>query len=1205
MSEYIVGRGGSSSGSSSRAAIEDPNTLRSKSFAQGVDLLGEGEWEEVCVGGLKGLYLDDTVVETADGIKNFSGITIETRSGTVDQARLSVAGTSTESSTAVGIEMKYNQPVTVTVAGESIDYIRAVVAVSALNQTNTSTGDINGTSVSYKIEYNSADNTTWRTVPNSDSSTFSPVSYLENTDYTGYNLYEIQFTVFPASWYVDNSEGGFERTAPCYYQYQISEDAGVTWKTLRSDTVSENTVVSHTYETTTGTSIRFRILTSTPASFNVEGTQIRASYSAVSDFLVGTYAVNTGIQVIEGKTTTSYEREHAFRVYGDSPFGVRITRLTADSTSSYLVNATVFQSITTVVEEKFTYPFSVLVGWSVDATQFSSIPSRSFMCKMSRIKIPSNYDPIERTYSGLWDGSFKIAWSDNPAWCFRDLITNTRYGLGQRVTEDMVDDAALYQIAKYCDEYVPNGSGGYEPRFTCNLILQDQAEAWQVISDMASIFNGITYWSNGTIIPVQDSPKEASYAFNNTNVIGGEFTYAGSNRDTRYNAVYVTWNDPTDMYRQAVEFVSDDDLITSMGYLNATSVTAFGCISRGQATRVGKWYIYSNNLETESVTFVAALEGMVPVPGEIIKISDTLRSSTRLGGRIVSVDGTTVTLDKEIEFDLARQYTVGVILANGKLEDRTFNHSGSSSMIEIDSAFSEDVAKNSIYVISDDNVPEKLFRVLSVTDKGDWTFQITAATYNPTKYDYIEKDEPLGGTIPEYVAVGNITTVETKELLYSDGVSIKNKLIVSWQAPKKAVRYDLYVKAPDGTRKDAVGISDLSYELLDVQIGEYQISITPINVLGQKGAAYTKAVTVYGKSAPPSNVTGVAVRSYNGQGLATWDEHPDLDVKVGGKIVIKYTSKTSNVQWEDGVIVAVASGSSTQAVIPLMSGTYTFKAVDEGGRYSSGFASTSSLYATTESTNVVAELIESPDFSGVKDRVRVENGILRFVAEVLWDDKTGEIDDWDNIDYLGSDLSAGTYYFHDVIDLTGVYTVRVSGEVNGYTAMLKDTISSRISPVNTWDRFNGDKIDNSTISLLVSTTNDDPSSSQAVWSEWEELIVADYTARGFKFKLVCKVESTDHEIYVSYLKASVDAVDRVVGKDNVQVGTDGFSVVFDGQFSVTPAIAISIDELQTGDYYRLTSKSATGFTARIYDSTGTPVARQIDWIAKGYGRKIS
>ena len=160
-------------------------------------------------------------------------------------------------------------------------------------------------------------------------------------------------------------------------------------------------------------------------------------------------------------------------------------------------------------------------------------------------------------------------------------------------------------------------------------------------------------------------------------------------------------------------------------------------------------------------------------------------------------------------------------------------------------------------------------------------------------------------------------------------------------------------------------------------------------------------------------------------------------------------------------------------------------------------------------------------------------------------------------------MSAGTYYFHDVIDLTGVYTVRVSGEVNGYTAMLKDTINSRISPVNTWDRFSGDKIDNSTISLLVSTTNDDPSSEQAVWSEWEELIVADYTARGFKFKLVCKVESTDHEIYVSYLKASVDAVDRVVGKDNVQVGTEGFSVVFDGQFSVTPAIAISIDELQT------------------------------------------
>jgi len=1197
MKRYTVGAGGDTGTGTGtqRAAVEDPNSLRSKSYANIIDAIGEGEFEEVCVGGLKGLYLNDIAAQNSDGTNNVEGITLETRTGSLSQSRMNIANT-TEASFAVSTEMLYNLPVEKAVTGTSVDYLRVVVAVPRLTFQDTTTGDLRGTSVNYRIEYNSGDNPTWRVVPTATSKiNYNFVPY--GTPQTGYSRYEVRFTVYPSRYFTSA-----EILAPCLYTLQYTLNGGTSWIDAQKQiafTTSDLYVFIDTLKTDT---VDFRLLVQNSPSFVPAGTLIQEAWSQITNLYAGNYVDDAGTQTISGKTTSSYEKQTSFKVTGESPYTVRCIRLTADSTSEALQNKTVFQSVSVVTEEKFTYPGTALVGLSVDATQFNSIPTRAFLCKMLKVKVPTNYNPLTREYTGFWNGSFKTAWTDNPAWCFYDLITNKRYGLGERVPASFVDAAALYAIGQYCDEYVPNGEGGMEPRFTCNLYIQTQHEAYKVISDMASVFRGITYWASGAIVPVQDSEKQLRYTFTNANVIDGMFQYQGSDVNTRYNAVSVTWNDPKNMYRQAVEYVADEQAIAALGYINHTSTVAFGCTSKAQARRAGKWLLYTNTYETDAVTFSTGLEGAIPMPGDLISIVDSLRALERRGGRVVDATLTEITLDTEMTFLPGVVYTFSVASDAGNLMDATFEYDGTTQVITLDAPLSSPVAKDSFFAIADDNIPAALYRVIAISEGEDSLYTISAVTYDPSKYNYVELDERLTPTTGAIVYVGGVTGITTTELLYSDGAAVRSKLVVAWKAPAKAVAYQLYIVAPDGVRRE-IYQTDTSYEILDTLPGDYKISIVASDILGNVSVTTTVVVAVLGKLAPPVAVTNLAVKSYNGNGVVTWDLHPDLDVRIGGLVVIKYTTKTSNVQWEDGVIVATVPGGNTQANVPLMTGTYTAKAIDEGGRYSTDFASALSSFAELSATNAMATLVEDPVFSGEKDNLFVSGGLLTLSTSKLWDD-IALIDEVEEVDYLGFGSLSGTYYFRDVIDLTGVYTVRVYGTVTGYATIEADTINSRNYPLNEWARFNGEIINNSVIKLMISTTNDDPENPSAVWGEYVEFIVADYTARGFRFKVEMAVTQGEHILFVENLSVSVDAVDRVEGQDNITVPSTGFSVSFASPFATTPAIAISIDAMQNGDYYRLTGKSQTGFTATLYNSSNTPVARQIDWIAKGYGREI-
>lgn len=350
--------------------------------------------------------------------------------------------------------------------------------------------------------------------------------------------------------------------------------------------------------------------------------------------------------LIRGKSTSKYQKSYLLDLTGSPPWNIRVNRITDDSTSATLQNQTWWESLTQITNAKLTYPNSALAAMVIDSQQFANIPVRGFDIKGLRIRIPSNATVRadgSLTYSGSWDGTFQIAWSSNPAWCFYDMLTNERYGLGQYVSADQIDKWALYSIGQYCDELVDDGFGGTEPRFSCNLYLQQRAEAFKVMQDMASIFRGMAYWASGQLTAVQDAPSDPVALFADANVISADengnplpaFTYQGSSLKTRHTVALVSWNDPDDYYTLKPEYVEDADAIARYGVVQ-TSVVAVGCTSRSQAHRVGKWLLYSESNETETVTFKAGLDAALVRPGQIIQVADKNRAGARRGGRVMA-----------------------------------------------------------------------------------------------------------------------------------------------------------------------------------------------------------------------------------------------------------------------------------------------------------------------------------------------------------------------------------------------------------------------------------------------------------------------------------------------------------------------------------------------------------------------------------------
>lgn len=569
----------------------------------------------------------------------------------------------------------------------------------------------------------------------------------------------------------------------------------------------------------------------------------------------------------DGKTTSTYARSHRIDLpSGGAPWTVRVSRSTADSSTNYISDTTLVQAYTEIIDAKLRYPMSAIAAIKIDASQFSSIPTRAYHLKGRIIRVPSNYDADRRTYTGTWDGTFKTAYSNNPAWVFYDILTNDRYGLGDVLDAGYIDKWSLYEIGQYCDESVPTGVGSTtEPRFTCNCYLQSAADATAVLSDLATVFRGIVYWGNGSAIPVADMPRDPSYTYTAANVIDGKFQYQGSARSTRYTVCYVSYNDPDDMYNTKVEAVEDADGIARYGIV-ATSITAFACSSRSQAHRLGLWTLLTSQRETRSVTFSVGLDGAIATPGQIIRIADPAIAGKRIGGRLHAVNSTTqVVVDKNDGISVGD--TLICTLPSGTAESSIVS-AVDGTTITVKTAFSTAPEAESVWAVVNSDLQAQTFRVVSVTEGDGCTFDIAAIQNEQSKYAAVDYGSPLSDvlitSIPESSVPAPSNLAITSNETVNQGIS-STTVTLSWSKPEVASGVGYYILEWKRDNSDWITVSQVascSYDITNAYSGNYQFRIRATNTIGIKSPwKASGAVAIDGLLAAPASPASLVASS--------------------------------------------------------------------------------------------------------------------------------------------------------------------------------------------------------------------------------------------------------------------------------------------------------------------------------------------------------
>lgn len=560
---------------------------------------------------------------------------------------------------------------------------------------------------------------------------------------------------------------------------------------------------------------------------------------------------------ISGKYSAQYLQQHTFDNLPPVPFTVKVERVTEDSKSQRLQNNTVWSSYTEIIDTEFTYPNTALIGVKFDSEYFSNIPARTYDLLGLRVKVPSNYDTRTRKYTGMWDGTFKTDWTDNPAWILYDVATSKRYGLGNRLGEFGADKWTLYQVSQYCDQLVPDGFGGQEPRFTCNAWLTEQRSAYDVINDICSIFRSMPVWNGQQLTVVMDRPSDPVWAYTNANVEKGEFNYTFSAKKARHNAIQVEYADKDNGYEKAIEYVSDDESIRRNG-LNVKKITAFGCTSRGQAHRTGLWLLQTEKLETKTVSFVVGTEGLMHVPGDIIKVADTYYAGTNIGGRVLSVNGKKVTLDREISINGNSYFSY--INAQAKHQDiKIVSVNGAEVTLDQEPVGLETYG---VWSLSTQQVTSQLFKALSVKEENKGKYTITALQHEPQKEAIVDngaKFEPKATSILAVPQVSNI------------GVTVNSDGSVSFAGDvtggNGVIKYDFRIYKDGALYDIRLGQTSPNLNLDGLENGEYTVVILVKNERGQILSERTQTFVIDKPPAP----TGVRVTGGLGNITIEWD----------------------------------------------------------------------------------------------------------------------------------------------------------------------------------------------------------------------------------------------------------------------------------------------------------------------------------------------
>ena len=869
---------------------------------------------------------------------------------------------------------------------------------------------------------------------------------------------------------------------------------------------------------------------------------------------------------IRGKSSARYQRDYMITLDGAFPVDIRMVRVSANETSTRRASSTIFQAYTEIIDEKFRYPNTALVGLRFDSRQFGSIPSRKYLIRGIKVKIPSNatVDTTTHlgriTYSGVWDGTFSAAtWTNDPAWCLYDLLINDRYGAG--IPEDTLDRYDFFAISQYCNALVDDGKGGQETRFSLNMLINTRDEVYNVIQQLTAIFRGIAYYGSGSLVLLQDKPTDAQYLLGPSNVVNGTFSYSGSSQKSRHTVAVVAWQSYDTRGDLEYEYVEDHAAVAKYGIIKK-DIKAIGCYSQGQAHRLGKWTLLSEQNLTETCEFAVAIEsGTILRPGMVVDIADPMRGGTRRSGRVSSATTTVITIDSDtnLSVDLAATPTLSVLLPTGLVETKNIS-SISGADITVDEAFSEAPNAAAVYLIDTTDVQVQKFRVLSVAESGDGVYGVSAIAYNESIYASVEGNVSLSARSLTTLsgapaAPENLTGTE---FLYQEGQTVHTGFDFSWSHDRNKTNDFLVKYKLDNDNFTTLVTSSPSITLRALRAGTLSVQVLARNYLGKQSTISTATFTLVGKTAVPADVQSLSIEPISSNSARLrWDQTVDLDVKVNGLVHVKHSNLTDgSATWPNSVdLIPAVAGNSTEAIIPLVEGEVLVKFEDELGNKSANATSVLVDFPDAVGSLPVQtrrEDQDTPPFQGTKTDCFYSDDLDALVIDGNKDIDDASITDFDAItsfDFLGDILSSAEYQFANTLDLGARFSLDIKRRFVTRAFFPNDTIDARTANVDTWNDFDGTEADAVNAKLYMRRTDDDPSGTPT-YTAWQEFVAGRFKGRAFQFKAELTSADVAQNILIDQLGYETSFQRREEISQPIASGTSTKSVTFDNAFFV-------------------------------------------------------
>jgi len=679
-------------------------------------------------------------------------------------------------------------------------------------------------------------------------------------------------------------------------------------------------------------------------------------------------------EAFDGKTTSTYERSRRIDLpKATTGWLIRVRRITPNANSNTIADRTNIVSYTEIIDAKFRFPMAAVVGIQVDASQYQSIPTRAYYMRGRIVRVPDNYDAATRVYAGIWTGNFKLAYTNNPAWLLYDVLLHDIYGLGKRISAAQVNKFELYRIAMYCDQMVPDGKGGMEPRYTCNVYIQKRVAAYKLLQDLASIFNGMAYWAGGQIIVTADMPGDPDFTYTAANVIDGKFSRVGSAKSTRYTVALVSWNDSSDMGRQKVEAVYDREGIKRYG-VQQVEISAFACTSQGEAQRKGRRALLLSRLLTDVITFSVGLDYLRTKPGGIIRISDPARMGRRNAGRIRTSGIRSVVVDKAPVIAVGDKFTV--VMPTGVPETRIVETVAGDEVI-VTEPWSALPQSESIWTVDNVDLQAPLAKVLSIKEKGLLEYEITALSHEPGIFAAIDsgtKIEPAPQTVVPLRYQSPPLNLRLSTYVTTGQGQSTTTMLIAWDAADKAAAYLVQWRRNNGEWVDAGRTSSLSLEVRGIYAGDYVVrvrAVNSINIISQP--IETPATALTGNSGPPPDVQWFAIDG----DVLSWS--PVIDSELAG-YAIRYQFG-SNRSWGDAtpLVSGITVGSPYQILNkPQGPLTLMIKAVNKAGTMSNSPAFIQTQLGDALVENVVEEFdFQAEGYPGTVAGATLISGALR------------------------------------------------------------------------------------------------------------------------------------------------------------------------------------------------------------------------------------